>query len=66
MHATADTMDVIFFQRCGAARDARRYASAPGSDGLLAAFAPLNAARVDSYPRDPQVASFRRRRFALS
>jgi hypothetical protein len=48
------------------AGDAERYASAPGSDGLLAAFAPLNAASVDSYPRDPQVASFRRWRFALS
>jgi hypothetical protein len=30
MHATADTLAVKFFQRCGAARDARRYASTYG------------------------------------
>ncbi len=27
MHATADTSDVIYLQRLGAARDARRYAA---------------------------------------
>jgi hypothetical protein len=50
MHPTADTNDVILRQRCRAAGDAGRYGSAPGSDDLQAAFAPLNVARLDRYP----------------
>jgi hypothetical protein len=41
------------------------YASATGSDGLRAAFAPLSVANLERYPRGAYAASFLRRPLAL-
>ena len=66
MHATADTRDVI--NLCGVGRRVIGGVMAPLRvlAKLRAAFAPLNVAQLERYPRGAEVATFLRRCIALT
>jgi hypothetical protein len=65
MHPTADTNIVIFHQRCGAAGDAGRYASATGSGELVGRLRAVECGATWGYLRGADVALFLRRPLML-